>query len=162
MTNAGAVSLPMPQIGQAAPPYTYIGIALHMVNGAKSLASIENPPPVALAMLAAHGLECILKAYLSRGGDDRFVKQTGIRHNLNELWSRSVADGLAVPDEPPAWVRTLSDLHDWPYHLRYSTGIHGMGVPSAQPMATELSELFSSVCEQISRPLAPSVRRETL
>ena len=149
--SAGGTLGPL-QSGKAGPPYTYVGVALSMVNGAKALAALENPPHVALAFLAAHGLECILKAYLSRGGDDAAVKHKEIRHNLNELWSQAVANGLVIPPTPPSWVSTLSELHERPYYLRYSTDVHAMGVPPSQPMTTELNDLFLMVCGRLSEP----------
>jgi len=91
--------------------------------------------------VSAQATECALKAYLSRTGNDRRLKDKPLRHNLTKLWGLAVAEGLAIPAPPPRWLEQLSALHDSPYHLRYSTGVHAMVSPGAEPMCTELEAL---------------------
>ena len=133
----------------AGPPHTYIGIAESFLPGIRILAGALPSAPLPLAMLCAHTLECILKAYLSRTGDDTCVKRPDLRHNLNALWSLAHAQGLAVPATPPDWAACLSGLHKSPYYLRYSTGIHGIVSPAPEPMASELGALLEQVREQL-------------
>jgi hypothetical protein len=101
-------------------------------------------------MLSAHALECILKGYISRGGDDSSVRCPKVWHNLNALWSLAVADGLDVPSKAPDWVGRLSDLHNRPFYLRYSTGVHGIVSPAPEPMATELAAILEQVQNQVA------------
>jgi hypothetical protein len=61
----------------------------------------------------------------------------------------AVTEGLRVPKSPPDWVNCLSGLHDSPYFLRYSTGVHGIVSPNAQIMAAGLAELLEVVQKQI-------------
>ncbi len=133
----------------AGPPHTYIGVAYNMMPGVRVLAVASPLPALPLAMVSAHVLECVLKAYLSRSGDDSRVKQSDVRHNLNFLWSLAHSQGLNIPQQPPEWVSCLSHLHGYPYYLRYSTGVHGLVTPAPEPMATELAGLIEQVQSQI-------------
>lgn len=131
----------------AGPPHTYFGIARNMMLGVSVLAK-EAPGSLALPLVAAHVLECLLKAYLARSGSDAAVKKRQVRHNLNALWNMARADGLPIP-EVPHWVNTLSGVHDSPYFLRYSTGVHGLVTPGAEPMTSELRSLVGIVAQNI-------------
>lgn len=146
-----SVTLPSMRIEPAKPPHTYQGIAFAMLPGVRILANASPLPALPLAMVSAHILECTLKAYLSRAGDDKKVRAKGVRHNLNALWSLAHSDGLDIQSQPPQWVACLSLLHDFPYFLRYSTDVHGISTPAPEPMATELSLLV----EQVQRQLRP-------
>ena len=141
--------LPPLRVLSAGPPHTYVGIAGAMLEGVKVLAASPHPLALPLALLAAHVLECTLKAYLSRDGDDSRVRQADIRHNLGALWSLAHAEGLSIPSGPPQWVSMLSHLHKAPYYLRYSTGVHGISSPAAQPMTAELNALFGQVSSRL-------------
>jgi hypothetical protein len=117
--------------------------------GVKVLAAASPPPALALALVAAHVLECLLKAYLSRGGSDTGLKDENVRHDLNALWAKAFAQGLRVPESPPNWADCLSGLHKSPYYLRYSIGVHGIVSPGAEPMTSELAALLEVVREQL-------------
>ena len=129
----------------AGPPDTYFGVGENMMRGVQVLAAASPTSALALALVAAHVLECLLKAYLSRGGSDAALKEKEVRHNLNALWAMAFGQGLRIPESPPDWVARLSDLHDRPYHLRYSTGVHGIVSPAAEPMTAELAALLETV-----------------
>jgi hypothetical protein len=120
-----------------------------MIKGVRTLADAPTPSFLALALVAAHVLECILKAYISREGNDTSLKKQEIRHNLNALWTLAHEQGLNIQQTPPDWVKILSHIHAAPYHLRYSTGINGISLPSAEPMTTELELLLCLVQESI-------------
>ncbi len=111
-----------------------------------------SPVPVfALAFVAAHVLECLLKAYLSRGGSDAAVKGRN-KHDLNALWATAFKQGLRVPEPPPSWADRLGGLHKGPYYLRYSEnskGAHGIVSPGAEPMTSELAALLEIVRGQL-------------
>ena len=136
-------------IAPAAPPHTYFGVAQSLMPGVKVLAGASPSPALALALVAAHVLECLLKAYLSKDGSDVAVKDQNVRHNLNALWAMAFKQGLRVQELPPSWVDCLSGLHKSPYYLRYSTSIHGIVSPGAEPMASELAALLEVVREQL-------------
>lgn len=127
------------------PPWTYFGIAEGLLPGIYILSDASPAPALPLTMLCAHALECILKAYLSRHGDDSSVRKPDVRHNLNKLWSMARAEGLDLPANPPQWANLLGNLHYHPYYLRYSTGVHGQALPPQAQMVAGISELLNAV-----------------
>ena len=137
-----------------APPATAnssFGIAENLMPGVQLLARGPVSASFALAFLCAHVLECLLKAYLSKAGlSDASLRNHATRHNLNALWSSAASQGLRIQATPPDWVTCLSGLHGPPsYFLRYSTGVHAIVSPGAQPMASELSAIVEVVREQL-------------
>jgi len=133
----------------AGPPHTYLGVAKSILPSIILLS--ENPQAcgLGLPMLCAHALECLLKAFLSRAGDDRAVRKSDIRHNLTKLWSKAFDEGLAIPEQPPTWITRLSEVHEPPYFLRYSTKVHGIVTPGREPMVSEIKELCAVVERQL-------------
>jgi len=126
------------------PPHTYFGVAQRLLPAIRILAE-PSVSAWAMALLSAHTLECLLKAYLSRDGSDDRLKHQQTRHNLDGLWRQAASEGLAVPADPPDWVVRLSELHNAPYYLRYSTGINGIVTPQPALMASELVALLHVV-----------------
>jgi len=149
ITGTGSLRSQPATIAPAAPPHTYFGVAQSMMPGVKVLAAASPPSPLALALVAAHVLECLLKAYLSRNGSDAALKKSKVRHDLNALWAMAFAQGLRVPESPPSWADCLSGLHKDPYYLRYSKGVHGIVSPGAEPMTSELAALVEIVRGQL-------------
>jgi hypothetical protein len=145
ISGRASITLAPITMAPAGPPHTYMGVAQGMLPGVQALAATPVASSLALALVAAHMLECLLKAFLSRGGSDAAVTKTKVRHNLALLWSMAAQEGLAVPIPAPSWVTRLSEVHNSPYYLRYSTGIHGIVLPAAQPMADELAALADLV-----------------
>jgi hypothetical protein len=145
ITGSIAVILPGIAVAGPAPPHSYVGVAQNLVEGIKVLVAAESPPPVALAMLCAHALECSLKAYLSRDGNDARLMNPAIRHNIGALWALASREGLAVPEIAPPWVCGLSDLHDKPYDLRYATRFQFLVLPAAGLMAAGVTDLLQLV-----------------
>ena len=135
--------------GPAAPPHTYLGVAQGMLSGLKVLADASPPPILALSLVAAHMLECLLKAFLSKDGSDADLKNKKVRHNLNALWRMAFEQGLRISETPPSWADRLSSVHNSPYYLRYSTGVHGIILPAVEPMVSELEALLDLIREQI-------------
>jgi hypothetical protein len=132
------------------PPDTYLGVAGHLLSDIRLLARAVPPSGIGLPMLCAHALECILKGYLSRSGDDTRVRKVDVRHNLVRLWTMAFADWLRISEEPPGWVVMLSALHDGPdYHLRYATGINGIVTPVPGTIANELAQLLELVLRSV-------------
>lgn len=149
ITGTASITLPSISIAPAGPPHTYLGIAQSMMAGVKVLAAASPVAALPLALVAAHTLECLLKAYLSRGGSDDAVKKPNVRHNLVALWEMAVAQGLQISRSLPEWVTCLSGIHDSPYYLRYSTGVHGIVSPGAEPMTSELDALLKLVQSKV-------------
>lgn len=145
ITGTASITEQPDLIAPAAPPHTYFGVAQSMMPGVKVLAAASQPSPLALTLVAAHVLECLLKAYLSRNGSDAALRNSNVRHDLNALWAMAFAQGLRVPETPPSWADCLSSLHKSPYYLRYSTGVHGIVSPGAEPMTSELAALIEIV-----------------
>lgn len=151
VTGTAEIALAPVRVLPAGPPHTYIGIASGLLPGIRILANAASPPALPLTMLCAHMLECVLKAYVSRSGDDSRVKQADVRHSLNALWCLAHSVGFAVPATPPDWVASLSGLHESPYYLRYSTGVHGLVLPPTEPMVSELAALLEQVRSQLKQ-----------
>jgi hypothetical protein len=149
ITGIASITLQSATIAPAGPPHTYFGVAQSMMSGVKVLATASPPPALALALVAAHCLECVLKAYLSRDGSDAALRKPNVRHDLNTLWAMAFAQGLEVQESPSSWVDCLSGLHKRPYYLRYSTGVHGIVSPGAEPMTSELAALLEIVREKL-------------
>lgn len=148
-TGTGSIPLQPVTSTPACPPDTYFAVAQSMMPGVKVLAAASPPCDLALALVATHVLECLLKTYLSRDGSDAELKRRELRHNLNALWARASAQGLQVSESPPGWVDRLSVLHNGPYYLRYSSGVHAVVLPEAEPMMSELVALLEIVQGQL-------------
>jgi hypothetical protein len=148
ITGKGSASLTL-SVLPAEPPRTYLGVAHAMLPGVRILAASSPLPALPLAMISAHTLECGLKAYLSRSGDESQVRKREVQHNLNALWSLAFSQGLNIQEQPPQWVDILSHIHKWPYYLRYSTDVHGIQTPAPEPMVTELATIIDQVQRQL-------------
>lgn len=128
------------------PPHTYFGVARDLLPGIRRLLEPEPVSVFAIAMLLAHALECLLKAFLSRtGSDKRLVDDPKLRHNLVALWALAVAEGLPIDAVPPNWVAALSKLHAAPYLLRYATNVNVLVMPNLRLMADALDSIFLAV-----------------
>lgn len=136
-------------IAPPTPPLAYFGIARSLMSGINLLAQNPAACGLALPMLCAHALECLLKAYLSRSGEDRELRTKDVRHNISRLWAMAFSEGLEVSEKAPAWVDRLSEVHDAPYCLRYSTNVHGIVTPGVEPMVTELNALLVAVKKRL-------------
>ncbi len=145
ITGTGAITAQCSSIALAAPPHIYLGMSRQLANAIRPLISSGPSCAVALAFVCAQTLECALKAYLSRSGNDSRLKQAPLRHNLEQLWLLAEAEGLQLMNPTPSWVSRLSSLHDKPYFLRYSTGVHGMVSPATEPICTHIEQIVELV-----------------
>lgn len=69
-------------------------------------------------MLAAHSLECILKALsLLKGVNETEIYNATARHNLEVLWRLSFGYNLST--KMPVWVSLLLFMHGRPFYGRY-------------------------------------------
>jgi len=133
----------------ARPPHTFLGMARALLVVVPLLASAGAPASVALAFVAAQVAECSLKAYLARSGNDERLKSPALRHDLEALWHLAHSEGLPLSGQAPTWLLTLSVLHNKPYFIRYSTGVHALGTPAGEPMATELAAIVELVSHHL-------------
>jgi hypothetical protein len=143
----GSISTALDCVGikPAGPPDTYFGVVNGMLPGVAILASAQPAVPMAFAFLAAHVLECALKAYLSRDGSDERLTKAPLRHDLVAIWQLAASEGLAVVAEPPDWAIRLGEVHGRPYYLRYSTRVHGIVLPPSSTVVAELTALVEAV-----------------
>lgn len=151
VAGIGNISANAAAIGPAKPPHTYAGMAGQFASGATALAAAKKSETISIAFLAAQSVECSLKAFLSRDGEDKRLKaDQKLRHNLCALWTLASSEGLGIPSEPPSWLNKLGDLHASPYHLRYSVGVHGIVVPDIDTMVIEMNNLLKLVGENLT------------
>ena len=149
IVGTAAITLEGVSIAPAAPPHTYLGMSRQFANAIRPLAAAGPPCAVPLAFVCAQTLECALKAYLSRAGNDARLRQSPLRHNLEQLWLLAESEHLSLPSPVPAWVPRLSSLHDRPYYLRYSTGVHAMVSPGAEPMCSDIERVVALIVQSI-------------
>lgn len=134
-------------IARPTPHQSYMSVARAIAPATELIAREMSGAEIPLSLLAAHQAECLLKAFLARHGKDSHLRGQNLRHNLAALWTEAVLAGLQVPSIAPAWLERLSALHDRPYNLRYSSGLHGIVLPNPQAMAEGLRDLMLAVGE---------------
>jgi hypothetical protein len=128
------------------PPYTYFGVAESLLPGLRPLASGMPATALSLAFLAAHILECLLKAAGTKTerSEQALKSNPDVRHNIDALWKLAISHGMPLSPSPPTWVENLSRLHNRPFQLRYPTS-HTITSPAAEPMTTDLISLLEQV-----------------
>lgn len=130
-------------------------VARDLLQGVEALSALQSIPPRSCALLAAHALECTLKAFLSHKGE-KTKTLINVGHNLESLWNRAYEKKtLSISKEPPDWVNTLSSGHGPKFYFRYQEGekdqkgertvVHGGQTPALIPMAVELKKLIEMV-----------------
>ncbi|MES9862270.1 MAG: hypothetical protein ABW157_09985 [Candidatus Thiodiazotropha sp. LLP2] len=122
------------------PTLSYLGVARNMLPGVRSLADNKSSA-LALSLIAGHTMECLLKAYLSKEGETKSLKDHKVRHNLVALWKMAFLDGLPISEQPPDWLELLGECHDSPYYTRYSSGVNGIVLPNMDKMAEGIEEV---------------------
>lgn len=153
MCNSGSVNVTLPSFEMLQPDGGdgYLIVARELLQGVEALSKLADIPPRACALIAAHSLECTLKAYLWHKGKRDELKDWGIRHNILKLWGLAYSARLpGISETPPDWVRILSEGHGPNYYFRYQEGenktvVHGGQTPALEPMAFELSSLLKQV-----------------
>jgi hypothetical protein len=132
---------------------SHLIVARDLMPVVESLSKIDHLPSRGCAMLAAHTLECTLKAIILHCG--KFFEQ-GQRHNLIELWIIAHSTGMIdIQTEPPDWVKILATGHGPHFYLRYQQGVkrnfvHGGQAPLLAPMASDLRSLLDSASNAIA------------
>lgn len=95
-------------------------VARDLLQGVEALSTM--PPNVSsrsCALLAAHTLECALKAFLWHKGKKTEIQKHYVRHDLVALWNMAYKEGLSIPQVPPDWVTILSSGHGPYSHSDY-------------------------------------------
>jgi hypothetical protein len=104
-----------------------------------------------IGLLASHGLELALKAYLLHCKVTEKELRT-IGHDLSELWMRARQKGLGIEGGPPYWVRVLGFAHGTPYHLyRYPPDRVASAIPEAQELKRALADFRAVVTAAVRR-----------
>jgi hypothetical protein len=126
------------------PPHSYLAAARSLAKGLQPLAAAGPESLPALALLAGQVAECALKAYLSRSGNDKRLKNPDIQHKLGALWALAHAEGLKVSAAAPAWLDHLAKLHGPPYPLRYISGHLVIAFHAADALVAEVLALLET------------------
>lgn len=151
------VELPALSIGQPNEGDGYKIVARELLQGVEALSTLPNVSPRNCALIAAHALECALKAFLWHKGKTKEIRQNDVRHDLVALWIMAYKEGLSVPEIPPDWCSILSSGHGPNFYFRYQEGqgktvVHGGQTPALIPMAAELKKLIEMVELAVGHP----------
>ena len=123
-------------------------VARDLLQGVEVLSTFPpNIHPRSCALIAAHALECALKAFLWHKGKTWKRKD---QHDLVALWGMACKEGLNIPQVPPDWVAILSSGHGPNYYFRYQKGqggtvVHIGQTPALIPMTNGLKNLIEMV-----------------
>ena len=129
----------------------YMIVARDLLRGVEVLSSLTNIAPRSCALIAAHALECVLKAFLWHKGKGTEIRGPKVQHNLIALWKMAYEEeGISIPEVPPDWVTILSSGHGPNFYFRYQKGqektvVHGGQTPALIPMANALKNLIKMV-----------------
>lgn len=129
----------------------YLIVARELLQGVEVLSGFNNINPRSCALIAAHSLGCMLKAFLCHKGKIEELRKPKVRHDLLALWDLSYnEDDLCIPKSPPDWVKVLSLGHGPDYYFRYQEGKNKVVVnvgsfPELVPMEMALREIFEKV-----------------
>jgi hypothetical protein len=100
-----------------------------------------------IGLLAAHGLELALKAFLMRAGSSEADLRRAFGHELVSLWAEAARLGLAIETDPPYWVQIVGYFHAAPYQYRYPPE----GMATAIPRADLFDEMLREVLAKVER-----------
>jgi hypothetical protein len=134
----------------------YMIVARDLMQGVEALSTF--PPNVSsrgCALIAAHALECALKAFLWHKHEKKIWKREA-QHNLVALWDMAYKEkDLSIPQAPPDWVAILSSGHGPNFYFRYQEGegksvVHGGQTPALIPMAAALKDLIETVLHAVN------------
>jgi len=134
---------------------SYMIVTNQLLPAIEALSVAEKLPARACAMLAAHALECALKAIIkSKNEKHKFPHKE--QHNLIVLWDLAASTkSLDIQTPPPDWVRLLSTGHGPHFYFRYQEGeepksfVHGGQTPALVPMAQALRDLVEKISDAL-------------
>jgi len=153
--STGRFALPTLRVGQPPRADGFMIVARDLLQGVEALSALQSIPPRACALLAAHALECTIKAFLSHKGE-KTETLINVGHNLESLWNTAYEKKtLSIPKAPPDWVKILRSGHGPKFYFRYQEGekdqqgertvVQGGQTPALIPMAVELKRLIEMV-----------------
>jgi hypothetical protein len=101
----------------------YMIVARDLLQRVEALSNLPNVSPRGCALIAAHALECALKAFLWHKGKKKEIRAPHVQHNLVALWKMAYKEkGLSIPKVPPDWCTILSSGHGPNFYFRYQEG----------------------------------------
>jgi len=142
-------------MGQPTEGDGYIIVARDLLQGVDALTTLlPNVSSRSCALIAAHALECVLKAFLWHK-EKKKIWVRDDQHDLVALWNMAYKEGLNLPHTPPDWVTILSSGHGPNFYFRYQEGekdqeakktvVHGGQTPALVSIAVELKNLIEMV-----------------
>ena len=137
-------------MGQPTEGDGYMIVARDLLQGVEALSTLPNISSRSCALIAAHALECALKAFLWHKGKKKEIRAPDVQHDLVTLWNMAYKEGLSIPQVPPDWCTVLSSGHGPNFYFRYQEGqgktvVHGGQTPALIPMAVALKNLIEMV-----------------
>jgi len=149
VSNSINVTLPALRIGQPTEGDGYMIVARDLLQGVEALSTLPNVSSRNCALIAAHTLECELKAFLWHKEKKKSWARDD-QHDLVALWNMAYKEGLSIPQVPPDWVTILSSGHGPNFYFRYQEGerktvVHGGQTPALIPMSVALKNLIEMV-----------------
>ena len=152
MSNSiGNFAMPVLRVGQPTEGDGYMIVARDLLQGVEALSAFPNISSRSCALIAAHALECAIKAFLWHKGKEKEIRGRDVQHDLVALWNMAYKEkGLSIPQVPPDWVTTLSSGHKPNFYFRYKKGqgknvVHGGQTPALIPMRDALKNLIEMV-----------------
>ena len=150
MSNSINAQLPALCMGQPTEGDGYMIVARDLLQGVEALSTLPNISSRSCALIAAHALECALKAFLWHKGKKKEIRAPDVQHDLVTLWNMAYKEGLSIPQVPPDWCTVLSSGHGPTVYFRYQEGqgktvVHGGQTPALIPMAVALKNLIEMV-----------------
>ena len=157
------------QISAPPPKDAYLIVVHDLLPAVEALKSHSTDiPSRGCELIAAHVLECTLKALLLHKTKKEEQEKTGLKkalnhHDLKKLWGQAYKNKcLDIPKEPPEWLRILSAGHGPTLALRYQEAIGSTIERRNIVNARETTELISMVeelkdlIEKVKLALAPT------
>lgn len=129
----------------------YMIVARDLLQSVEALSTLPNVSPRGCALIAAHALECALKAFLWHKGKKKEIRASDVQHDLVALWNMAYNEkDLSIQKLPPDWVTILSSGHGPNFYFRYQEGkgktvVHGGQTPDLIPMTVALKNLIEMV-----------------
>ncbi len=150
MSNSFNITVPAPRWGQPTEGDGYMIVARDLLQAVEALSTLSpNVSPRGCALIAAHALECALKAFLWHK-EKKKIWGRKVQHDLVALWNMTYKEGLSISQVPPDWVTILSSGHGPNFYFRYQKGegetvVHGGPTPELIPMRDALKNLIEMV-----------------
>lgn len=153
-TDAGQSERSRDDVKQALAASSLLRGAQRFARAAEMLATKDSTMSPSLALLASHGLELALKAYLIYAGSSQhYMKAIG--SNLLEGWTAAVDRGLALTTPAPAWCQYLSAAYDYPSSVLLKDRDTPNNALNASGLVADLNGVVTTVEEALRGPSGP-------